>query len=293
MSKSKQEQALVEPLEPGGSRLEGGKPEVVTIEEHGPRTVSGTPVVVQFRPSNVLMRRELGMISARRDLKAQPGRLHLLTLATCIKFLGDTDLTGLSDQDKVASLADTMNVGDIGYLTTYRAFERAGQRFRFPWGVTCQGCGERLKARSIEVDLGTLKLARYATPPAIHYRLNRTWELGPDTVVEVTLGSPSARRALLELTQEEWDIEDLAEIREVAAAITHMTRRGPDGKDRRAATVVTPSMLNAMHEDDLDFMALAVGGIRGGSARSIEWTHDVCGKLSLLPLDWRSDFFAS
>lgn len=293
MSESKKTQDAVKLLAPGEARSEGGEAEVVTIEEHGARTIAGTPVEVQFRGSSVLLRRELGMISARRDLKQHPGKLHLMTLATCIEFIGGKDLRPMSDDQKVTVLADELTFGDVGYLTTYRAFERSGQRFKFPWSVTCQGCGETMKAGSIEIDLASLKLARFAEPPSVRYRLSREWKMGPDLITEVVLGPPSARRALLEVTAEEWEINDLAEIREVSASITHMTRKGPDGTERTTSTVVTPAMLNGMHEDDFDVMVDAVRAVRGGTARSVEWTHEVCGRKSLLPLDWKSDFFGS
>lgn len=292
-----------EKLSPGQVWFDCDAAVETTFEAHGSKALyPGAPDILWKFPS-VRLRRDIGRIASRKDIQHRPGLRMGLSLVRQMSSIGELatdDFKG--DADAVGVLAkqgDTdISTADFMYLLMWRAWERFGDAWQYPHPFSCSGCDTLITGAEIDLSQITVFTPTRADG-TVTYRLRHPWKrIGTEIVVEVTLGRPKFSYALVNCSKNEWDEDDdwAIRVREVASAIQGMVIKDGDGEQTRPAPgLIAHQSLDVMHELDLEALSKFVSDLRlaGGTGRIMKYTHETCGAVSNLQLNWKTDFLES
>ncbi len=241
----------------------------------------------EFLRVNMGLLEDMGalMTDPPKALRSRPGELPLHWIARGLKtFRGaEVEQTKKGRAETVLALGK-LPVGDVLCLLFgfHAQASRRGLRIHGPGECEAAGCSADI--HEVRADVGTMRVNVPPTDEPLHARVG-LWdgvELGGRHATTLIVGCPEWRRAIGDLTAQEW---------RSGGGATRMLHAGIVGTDTDAGMITYDQCRAGMTPDDAEPTFAALELVTATPECEVRAACPECGHEHVIPINWRSPGF--
>lgn len=237
----------------------------------------------EFLPMNMGLRKRVGALQGRKDLRGRAGKMICFVLGKSLKTLCGQDMRQKSDDERALMVAQ-LPVGDVFYLAFCR-YHHAHKK-GFPLGqFECGTCGASLA--SVRVDISTMELSKVpdgvdGSKMSCHVGLVDGFDFNGDRYEEIRLKSPRWLDFLWKLTDEQANNGPLIESVLIEASVS-----GTNIKEGRLAE----QAIDELTPDDVDLISKGLDAVVPQVDAHVEFECPSCGSETTIEVPWHVSGF--
>lgn len=266
----------------------------------GKLTADGSATSYELRPPIVGVKRKLGELRSRKDLKDKPGRYVAEWLAIACSAIGDVNLEGAAAGAGALAVC-RLHVGDVLFLMLASRLHASEDKLGLP-DLECPHCDAEITGASVPVtDLEVMRFPRPAdeevivngathfvsvgNPPLARVGLKHGVDLGNGKRAYTLLfRSPLWGDTMWGLSGAQWANPTEIGVRTILGTCCGCELEGVALTD---AGRLTLEQLDGMHERDLELCEEAINRISPTPILAALLDCPACGKEIPTAIDWR------